>query len=143
MGTRPAMVIVVATVLAVAATVWAAPQGTAAQSQPQPSQRAQAQSEVRSQPASSASVSSASADAIVRSMGISLDRIRRQLRESPPTIGPSVLKLQYHIEVVAKAPPIELLKGFNIDKASAVPYGGMTHAEFLNIVAPPWRKWQR
>ncbi len=137
------MVIVAAIVLAVAGTAWAGPQGTLAPSQPKPALQSQAQSEAQSRPASAATAPSESADAVVRGMGISLDRIRRQLRESPPTIGPSVLKLDYHVEVVAKAPPIEILKGFNIDKASAVPYGGMTHAEFLNIVAPPWRKWQR
>jgi hypothetical protein len=52
-----------------------------------------------------------------------------------------VARLQYHIEVVGRAPRIDILRGFNIDKTSAVPYGGMTHAEFLKLTAPPWRKW--
>jgi hypothetical protein len=77
-------------------------------------------------------------------MGVSLDRIRRLLRETPPTklsATSSLLKLEYHIEVVGKAPRIEFFKDFDIGRATAVRYGGMTHAEFLRVTAPPWRKW--
>jgi hypothetical protein len=82
-----------------------------------------------------------SADSQFRALGVSLDRIRRELREQPPMKMDSVARLQYHIEVVGRAPRIDILRGFNIDKTSAVPYGGMTHAEFLKLTAPPWRKW--
>ena len=82
-----------------------------------------------------------SADSQFRALGVSLDRIRRELREQPPVKMDSVARLQYHIEVVGKAPRIDIIRGFNIDRTSAVPYGGMTHAEFLKLTAPPWRKW--
>jgi hypothetical protein len=72
---------------------------------------------------------------------VSLARIRQLLREQPPAPVESKLRLQYHVYVIGRMPPIDVISGFNIDKRSAVPYGGMTHAEFLQIVAPPWRKW--
>jgi hypothetical protein len=74
------------------------------------------------------------------SLGISLDRIRRQLREVPPTRTSSPLKLEYHIEVVGRAPAIDFFSTFSIDKLTAVQYGGMTHAEFLRVTVPPWRR---
>lgn len=77
-------------------------------------------------------------------MGVSLDRIRRLLRETPPTKRSevsSLLKLEYYIDVVGRSPRIEFFKDFDIGKATAVQYGGMTHAEFMRITAPPWRKW--
>lgn len=76
----------------------------------------------------------------VQKLGISLDRIRRQLRETPPARTSSPLKLEYHIEVVGRAPTLDFFTDFDIGKLSPVQYGGMTHAEFLNITAPPWRK---
>jgi hypothetical protein len=81
------------------------------------------------------------AESQLQPTGVSLARIRRLLREQPPMKTDSPLRLQYHIEVVGRMPPIDIMSGFNIDKRSAVPYGGMTHAEFLKVVAPPWRKW--
>jgi hypothetical protein len=75
-----------------------------------------------------------------QSLGISLDRIRRKLREAPPTGASSPLRLEYHIEVIGTAPKIDFFSGFDIGKLSPVQYGGMTHAEFLHITRPPWRK---
>ena len=77
-------------------------------------------------------------------MGVSLDRIRRLLRETPPTKRSevsSLLKLEYYIDVVGRSPRIEFFKDFEIGRATAVQYGGMTHAEFMRLTAPPWRKW--
>lgn len=74
---------------------------------------------------------------------VSLARIRRMLRETPPTPrsgASSLLNLTYHVEVVGRSPRINLLQGFNISRWSAVQYGGMTHDEFLRVVAPPWQK---
>jgi hypothetical protein len=132
-----AAVVVMAIVLAVAVTARAGPQQLTTQAQPPA--RSQTQPELKAQP--QPKIQPASPDAVVEAMGVSLDRIRRQLRESPPTLGPWLIRLDYHVEVVAKAPPIELLKGFNIGASSAVQYGGMTHSEFLRITAPPWRPW--
>jgi hypothetical protein len=125
MRTRWEAAVVVAFLVAVAGAARAGAQQPSTPAQPQ----AQPQVQVPS------------AESQFRVLGVSLDRIRRQLRESPPTMTASVMKLQYHIEVIGKMPPIEILKGFNIDKRSAVPYGGMTHSEFLKITAPPWRPW--
>jgi len=72
---------------------------------------------------------------------VSLDRIRRQLRETPPTRTSSPLKLEYHVEVIGTAPKLNLFVGFDISRVTAVQYGGMTHAEFLKVTAPPWRRW--
>jgi hypothetical protein len=75
---------------------------------------------------------------------VSLDRIRRQLRETPPTRDPSgvssLLKLEYYVQVVGSPPPIDFFKDFNIGRGSAVQYGGMTHDEFLRVTAPFWRR---
>lgn len=117
-------VVVVAFVLALVAAAGAKLQAQVAESEPQ--------------------AKAAPPGADVDAMGVSLSRIRRQLRESPPThisTMSSSLKLEYHIEVVGKAPRIDIFKGFDIGPATAVQYGGMTHAEFLRITAPPWRKW--
>jgi hypothetical protein len=74
---------------------------------------------------------------------VSLERIRRQLRETPPSkeSQSSLLKLEYYVQVVGTPPPIDFFKDFNIGRVSPVQYGGMTHSEFLRITAPFWRKW--
>jgi hypothetical protein len=74
---------------------------------------------------------------------VSLDRIRRALRESPPRRRSSILNLEFHVEVVGQAPRVLFFKDFNLNKGSAVQYGGMTHSEFMNLVAPPWRPWPK
>jgi len=96
-----------------------------------PQQRADSQPQVQSPPA----------EPSIQALGVSLDRIRRQLRETPPTRTSSPLKLEYHVEVVGTAPRLKLFVGFDIGRDTAVQYGGMTHAEFLKLTAPPWRRW--
>jgi len=89
------------------------------------------------------------ADSQTQMTGVSLTRIRRLLREQPPVVSDSKLTLvdsryrvEYHVKVVGRMPfRFGIIGDFNIDKKSAVPYGGMTHSEFLKVVAPPWRKW--
>ena len=100
-----------------------------------PASAGQAQQEPpsRSQPAAQARTDQ------VERLGVSLDRIRRQLRETPPTPASSRLKLEFHIEVVGRAPKIDFFEGFDIKTTSPVQYGGMTHAEFLWVTRPPWR----
>ncbi len=90
-------------------------------------------------PAASASQSAPSAPPVSVPV-VSLDRIRRELRESPPRRGSSILNLEFHVEVVGQAPRVEFFKDFNINKGSGVQYGGMTHSEFMQLVGPPWRK---
>ena len=87
----------------------------------------------------------ASGDADLAPAGASLRRIRRLLRETPPARPdgtPSLLKLEYYIQVVGQAPRVDFFKEFKIGPATAVQYGPMTHSEFLRMTAPPWRKWQ-
>ncbi len=120
----PAVIAVVAAcALAPAAVSGACPQSPGAEVQPTPKAPA------AGEPAASS---------------VSLNRIRRMLRETPPTApsgASSLLKLQYYVEVVGTPPTIDFFKDFNIGKASSVQYGGMTHDEFLRITAPFWRKW--
>jgi hypothetical protein len=74
---------------------------------------------------------------------VSLRRVRRMLRETPPTAPAKspLANLEYYVQVVGESPRIDFFKDFNIGRASAVQYGGMTHAEFLKVTAPFWRKW--
>ena len=72
-----------------------------------------------------------------------LRRIRRELAETPPTHSSgalSLLKLNYYVEVVGKAPRYDFLTGFNVGRGTPVQYGAMTHDEFLRLAAPPWRR---
>jgi len=119
-----ATAVVVALALALVAVAGAKPQAQAEQSQPQ--------------------AKAAPPGGDLPAMGVSLDRIRRLLRETPPTTlsgTSSLLKLEFYIEVVGRPPRIEFFKDFNIGRGTAVQYGGMTHAEFMKVTAPPWRKW--
>ena len=87
---------------------------------------------------------SAAAPGAAPVVDVSLARIRKQLRETPPSPAPShssLLKLEYYVQVVGTPPPIDFFKDFNIGLASSVQYGGMTHAEFIRVTAPFWRKW--
>lgn len=121
----------------VAAFVLAAAAAGAAE--PGPRQAAGQQQQLQSpQPPSPASQTNAPPPA-----GVSVARIRRLLREAAPAPrsgASSLLNLTYHVEVVGHSPRINLLKGFNISPSSAVQYGGMTHAEFLREVGPPFRR---
>jgi hypothetical protein len=95
-------------------------------------------------PATPQAQAAAAAAQPVAASHVSLERIRRQLRETPPTRertgASSLLKLEYYVQVVGSPPPIDFFKDFNIGRGSAVQYGGMTHTEFLRITGPFWRK---
>ena len=84
------------------------------------------------------------ASAAAPPIDVSLSRIRKQLGETRPPRDPSLsslLKLEYYVQVVGTPPPIDFFKEFNIGRASSVQYGGMTHAEFIRMTQPFWRKW--
>jgi hypothetical protein len=77
------------------------------------------------------------------SPGVSLGQIRRLLRDAAPaqpSTNSSLLKVEYHVEVVGKAPRIDLFRNFDIGRGTAVQYGGMTHDELLRLTAPWWRR---
>jgi hypothetical protein len=70
-------------------------------------------------------------------LGVSFERIKRELRETPPSPKKSsVLHLEFHVEVYGKAPKIDLLANVDLRPDGAVRYGGMTHREFLDVVTP-------
>lgn len=74
-------------------------------------------------------------------LGVSVDRIRLRFRRNQPlgdVFDPDRLKLATYVEVVAKAPPIQLF-GPDPKKeltSGAVPFGGPTHRDMLNIMTP-------
>ena len=70
-------------------------------------------------------------------LGVSFERIKRELRETPPAPRKSsVLHLEFHVDVYGKAPKIDLLAGVDLRPTGAVRYGGMTHQEFLDVTMP-------
>ncbi len=70
-------------------------------------------------------------------LGISIVRIRRGLRELPPS--PAVkdaLRLSYYIQVYGSMPSWRIFEGVDLSGGAFVRYGGMTHAEFLRLTTP-------
>jgi hypothetical protein len=68
-------------------------------------------------------------------MGVSLDRIRRELVQAQATAQDGdPLRLDFHVEVVGKAPRIDFLQGFNVNGPSK--YGGPTHREVIDHLTP-------
>ena len=65
---------------------------------------------------------------------VSLDRIRRALSR-PPAIRLEGQRVVFRVEVLGRKPTIEEILGPDYLKGP-VPYGGMTHQEFLNMVTP-------
>jgi hypothetical protein len=71
----------------------------------------------------------------VSPLGVSLDRIRRELapaRETQTHDGP--MKLSFTVQVIGQAPKIDLLQGFSLN--GPLPYGAPTHREVLDVVTP-------
>lgn len=68
-------------------------------------------------------------------LGLSIKRIRRELRETPPTQS-ALLRYDFHVEVFGTNPKVDFFKDFDLSPNGAVRYGGMTHSEFLNVVTP-------
>jgi hypothetical protein len=69
-------------------------------------------------------------------LGVSLDRIRRELRQAEikEHSGDDPLKLEFTVEVFGTAPKITLLDNFPL--TGPVPYGGPTHGEVLEFLTP-------
>jgi hypothetical protein len=71
-------------------------------------------------------------------MGISLDRIRRDLRTATSTEEQregAPLKLNIHVEVFGQAPMIDFFTGFPLT-TGPVPRSAPTHGQFLEMVTP-------
>ncbi len=69
-------------------------------------------------------------------LGVSLDRIRRELRQADAAedAGDGPLKLAFTVEVYGTAPKIDLLRDFPL--TGPVPYGAPTHREVLEFLTP-------
>jgi hypothetical protein len=65
---------------------------------------------------------------------VDIDRIQRRLSR-PPAIRPESSRPVFRAEVFGRNPTIDEILGPDWRKGP-VPYGGMTHSEFLNIVTP-------
>ena len=71
----------------------------------------------------------------VESLGLSFDRIKRQLDQKPPSTAKTPLKLQFYVEVVAEAPPIPIFAPGELATGPA-PGGAPTHRDMMNLVTP-------
>ena len=97
-------------------------------------------------PASEATTATAASEAQASSpqvdaskLGVSLSRIRRELREAEPTTD-APLNLKFHIEVFGRAPRYDALQGWDLD--GPMPYGGPTHREVVSFLTPQTHKGQ-
>jgi len=68
-------------------------------------------------------------------LGVSFDRIKRELRLSPPSTVKTPLKLEFYVEVHGTAPPILLFKPGELT-TGPVPYGAPTHSDVLELFTP-------
>jgi hypothetical protein len=69
-------------------------------------------------------------------MGVSLDRIRRELRQAEAREQePGTINLRFHVEVFGQAPRLDLFKDFPLD-VGPVPYGGPTHRDVVEYLTP-------
>ena len=60
---------------------------------------------------------------------VSLARIRRKLEQAPPS-HESLLRFDFYVEVVGKAPAFHIFEGFDLH-GGPVPYGAPTHSDML------------
>ena len=81
------------------------------------------------QPAPPAAPSASSTE-----LPVSLDRIQRAL-SAPPAIDLSEQHPVFRVEIVGRKPTLEEILGEKF-WIGPVPYGGMTHSEFLDMVTP-------
>ena len=73
----------------------------------------------------------------VEALGLSFERIRRELREHPPTTAKSALNLNYYVEVVALAPEIRIFTPAQLAATGLIPYAGApTHADIVAQLTP-------
>ena len=72
----------------------------------------------------------------VMKMPVNIERVKRTLAALPDTnAGRSLLKLNYYLEVYARAPQLNLLQGFDLD-TGPVPFGGPSHADMRALWTP-------
>lgn len=71
----------------------------------------------------------------VEALGMSFERIKRELRILPPSTAKTPLKLEYYVEVQALMPAIPLFKPGELT-TGPVPYGAPTHRDMMDHVTP-------
>jgi hypothetical protein len=71
----------------------------------------------------------------VESLGVSFDRIRRQLDQKPAAKDKTGLKLEFYIEVVAEAPPFQLFAPGE-SSFGVVPGVAPSHADMMRHITP-------
>jgi len=71
----------------------------------------------------------------VDALGMSFERIKRELRMLPPSTVKTPLKLEYYVEVQGLLPPIPIFKPGELT-TGPVPYGAPTHSDMLDHVTP-------
>ena len=71
----------------------------------------------------------------VESLGMSFDRIKRELRILPPSTAKSAIKLEYYVEVQGLMPPLPLFRPGELT-TGPVPYGAPTHRDMMDHVTP-------
>jgi hypothetical protein len=72
----------------------------------------------------------------VTRLPIDLSRIQRGLRSAAVRESRDGLKLEFIVEVFAKAPPINIFYREDNLAYGLAPYGGPTHREMLNVMTP-------
>jgi len=77
----------------------------------------------------------AQAPTSVEALGVSFERIKRELRMLPPSTVKTPLKLEYYVEVQGLLPPIPIFRPGELT-TGPVPYGAPTHADMLDHVTP-------
>jgi hypothetical protein len=100
-----------------------------------------AQTEPPVQPApSSPTTDSSSSPAIDPSkLGISFDRVRMQLTEQSSITKTGALKIRETVEVVGKAPPLQLWNPRTVRSeltSEAVPFGAPTQKDIMKLIVP-------
>ena len=71
----------------------------------------------------------------VEALGMSFERIKRELRVLPPSTAKTPLKLEYYVEVQGLMPPIPLFKPGELT-TGPVPFGAPTHRDMMDHVTP-------
>ena len=72
------------------------------------------------------------------SLGVSVNQIRRQLKDTPlyPPAPGSGMRYDFYVNVFGTRPPIEFFREFDLSMSGPVKWGGVTHQEILNAITP-------
>jgi hypothetical protein len=71
----------------------------------------------------------------VESLGMSFDRIKRELRILPPSTAKTPLKVEYYVEVQGLMPALPIFRPGELT-TGPVPYGAPTHWDMMDHVTP-------